>query len=114
MTKEEIEINLKITEIAKEIFSELSELKPESSLSFTLSEEGMEAISQAIELAEWGIGGNKPKLKQTALEILEEIEKIEPGEPVNVNFTEYEVKSMGEVLSVVEKALENHEEGVVS
>ena len=65
-------------------------------------------------MAEWGIGGNKPKLKQTALEILSEIGKAEPGEPVNVNFTEYEVKSMGEVLSVVEKALDEHEEGVIS
>jgi hypothetical protein len=114
MAKEEIVINPEITEVAKGIFTEFAELKPETSLSFTLSEEGVEAISQAIELAEWGIGGNKPKLKKTALEILNKIEKSEPGEPVNVNFTKYEVKSMGEVLSVVEKVLEEHEEGVVS
>ncbi|MCB2179866.1 hypothetical protein KQH54_01950 [bacterium] len=111
---EEIKIDPIITEIAQNIFTELANLKPETSLSFTLNEQGSNAISQAIALAEWGIGGNKPKLKEAALENLNAIDEIPPGEPVNVNFTKYEVKAMAEVLSVIEKALETHTDGVLA
>jgi hypothetical protein len=41
------------------------------------------------------------------------LEEFSPGDPVNVNFTEYEIKAMGEVVSVIEKALEQHEDGVL-
>ena len=111
---DEVRIDPKITEIAQDIFTELANLKPETSLSFRLSEQGANAISQAIVLAEWGIGGNKSKLKETALENLAVMDQVPAGEAVNVNFTEYEVKSMGEVLAVIEKALETHEDGVLS
>jgi hypothetical protein len=111
---DEIKINPEIVEVAQDIFTEFAGLKPEHSLSFSLTEEGVDAITEAKKLADWGIGGNKPKLKATALEYIEIIEEYDPGDPVNVNFTEYEIKAMGEVLSVIEKALEEHEEGVLS
>jgi hypothetical protein len=38
---------------------------------------------------------------------------VSVGEPVNINFTEYEIKSMGEVLEVLTKALEVHEDGTL-
>lgn len=110
---EEITIDPEVIEVAQNIFTELANLKPETSLSFTLTEQGADAVSQAIVLAEWGIGGNKSKLKETALENLNVMDQVPAGEPVNVNFTEYEVKSMGEVLAVIEKALETHEDGVL-
>jgi hypothetical protein len=111
---QEITITPEIVEVAQEIFSEFVKLKPERSLSFSLTAEGVEAISEAKKLADWGIGGNKPKLKETALENLESLEDSEPGEPLNVNFTEYEIKAMEEVLSVIERALEKHKDGVLS
>lgn len=111
---DEINIKPEIVKIAHVIFSEFASMKPERSLSFSLTEEGVDAISEAKKLAEWGIGGNKPKLKETALEYIEDLEDSNPGEPLNVNFTEYEIKAMGEVLSVIERAMENHEEGVLS
>ena len=111
---EEIQVNLEAVELAKEIFEQLSQVRPEHSLSFVLNEEGTAAIIESIKIAEWGIGGNKPKLKATALEILGEISEVETGDPVNVNFTEYEVKSMNEVYEVIVKALEDHEDGVLS
>lgn len=111
---DEITINPEIVKVAQAIFTEFSTLKPERSLSFSLTEEGVDAISEAKKLADWGIGGNKPKLKETALEYIEGLEDSNPGEPLNVNFTEYEIKAMGEVLSVIERALENHEDGVLS
>jgi len=110
---EEIYIKPEIVRIAHVIFSEFCNMKPESSLSFSLTEEGVLAMTEAKKLAEWGIGGNKPKLKETALEHLEVFQKSRAGEPVNVNFTEYEIKAMGEVLAVIEKALESHEDGVL-
>lgn len=64
-------------------------------------------------MADWGIGGNKPKLKEAALECLAHMGEAEAGEPVNVNFTEYELKSMAEVLSVIDRALERQEEGIL-
>lgn len=113
MSTEVLTIDVSTVEKGKEIFTALSELRPEKSFSFVLTEEGVEAIQEAKKLADWGIGGNKPKLKETALECLEGIGTAEAGDPVNVNFTEYEIKSMAEVLSVIEKALEIEEDGVV-
>ena len=113
MPTDALEINVPNVEKAKEIFSALSEIRPEKSFSFILTEEGIEAVTETRKLAEWGIGGNKPKLKVAALECLEMIGSGEPGAPVNVNFTEYEIKSIVELLSVVDRALENHSEGVL-
>jgi len=110
---EDININPEVVEVAHEIFTEFASLKPEHSFSFSLTEMGVDAISVAKQLADWGIGGNKPKLKATAIEYIEVMEEFSPGDPVNVNFTEYEIKAMGEVVSVIEKALEEHEDGVL-
>ena len=52
-------------------------------------------------------------MKATALEILNAIEEVPVGEPVNINLTEYEIKSMGEVHDVLGKALETHEDGIL-
>jgi hypothetical protein len=113
MSAEVLTINVPIVEKAKEIISVLSEMRHDKSMSFALTEEGFEAIREAEKLAEWGIGGNKPKLKEAAFVCLEMIGSGEPGIPVNVNFTEYELKAIGEVLAVIERALERQEEGVL-
>lgn len=110
----EIVIDPEVVEVAQNIFIEFVALRPEHSLSFTLTDQGIEAISEAKKLADWGIGGNKPKLKEAAIDYLEVLGEASAGDPVNVNFTEYELKAMGEVLSVIEKALEDHNEGVLS
>jgi hypothetical protein len=98
MSNEVITIDVPIVEKSLEIFTTLAELRPEKSLSFVLTEEGVEAMQEAIKLTDWGIGGNKPKLKEAAIECLEQMGEAEAGAPVNVNFTEYELKAMTEVL----------------
>ena len=108
-----VQIEVESVELAKQIMDQLSQVRPEQSLSFVLNDDGVAAIGESIKIAEWGIGGNKPKLKATALEILNSINEVAAGEPVNINLTEYEVKSMEEVLEVLTKALEVHEEGVL-
>ena len=47
------------------------------------------------------------------MECLDYLEVAEAGDPVNVNFTEYEIKSLAEVLSVIERALERQEDGTL-
>ena len=110
---DEIIINPDLLENAREIFSTLAQQRPEHSVSFVLSNEGFRAVEDTIKVVEWGIGGNKSKLKSTALEILAWISSVPNGAPVNVNLTEYELKSMGEVVEAIEKAVENHQEGVL-
>jgi len=109
--KNQVMIDPQSVELAQTIVEQLSQVRPEHSFSFMLNAEGLAAIGESIKISEWGIGGNKPKLKATALEILNAIAQVSPGDPVNINLTEYEVKSLGEVLEVLGKALEVHEEG---
>ena len=109
----QLKIDIESVKLAKQIMDQLSQVRPEHSLSFVLNDDGVAAIDESIKIAEWGIGGNKPKLKATALEILNTIGEVSAGEPVNINLTEYEVKSMGEVLEVITKALEVNEDGTL-
>lgn len=113
MSTEVLTIDVPTVEKSKEIFTSLSDLRPEKSLSFVLTEDGVEAIQEAKKLAEWGIGGNKPKLKAAAIECLDHMGEAEAGTPVNVNFSEYEIKAILEVLSVIERALERQEDGIL-
>ena len=113
MTADVLTLNIPVVELGKEIFSALSELRPEKSLSFVLTEEGAEAVQLAISLVDWGIGGNKPKLKETALACLAEMNEVSAGDPLNVNFTDYEIKAMAEILAVLEKALEKQKDGIL-
>lgn len=113
MDENVLKIDPKAAELAAEIVAALAALRPEKSLSFVLSPEGKLAVEQAISITDWGIGGNKPKLKETALENLSLINNIEAGHPVNVNLTDYEIKAMGEVLDVIRRVLENHQNGIV-
>lgn len=109
-----ITLNVARVELARDIIRELVTIMPERSLSFILSPEGFEAMVETIRLADWGIGKNKSKLKESALENLQSITVLPAGKPVNINFTEYELKALGEVLAVIERALENHKEGILT
>ena len=113
MTKDEIRIDPDLLKTAREIFSTISEQRPEHSFSFVLTEEGYKALNDAVKVVEWGIGGNKPKLKETALEHLSAFQSVSQGNPVNINMSEYELKSMGEVVEAIDKALESHADGLL-
>lgn len=111
MAGDKVKIDPDLLIVAKEVFSTLSEQRAEHSFSFLLTEDGFNSIPDTIKVVEWGIGGNKSKLKATALEILDEIVAVDQGVPINVNLTEYELKSMEEVALALEKAMEEHNEG---
>ena len=113
MTKE-LEINEKALGIGLEIVQSLSELKPLSSLSFTLSNEGVEAIDEMLALSEWGIGKNAYKLKEAALGVFEDILEHPMGAPINVNLTEYEIKAMKTVRELIDTSLDKQTSGVLT
>lgn len=112
--KDRIELKIDKIEIAQQIVGTLAGIRPLNSLSFTLSENGVDAVIETVKLVEWGIGKNKSKIRKAALDILKPLAESEPAKPVNVNFTEPEVKSIGEVLELIERALEKHKDGVLS
>jgi len=111
--KNQIEINIESIQIAQEIIETFTRLKPLSSFSFTLNPDGLAAVNEVLRLIHWGIGKNKPKLKDAALDVLAPLVESEPGMPNNVNLTEFEIKSMEEVLALIERALSKHKDGVV-
>jgi hypothetical protein len=112
MTKQ-LEINKETLSIGLEIVQCLSDLKPLSSLSFTLSNEGVDAVNEVLALVEWGIGKNAYKLKEAATEVFTDILEHPDGTPVNVNLTEYEIKAMEKVTDLIEKSLDKHTNGVL-
>ena len=111
---DEKEVMVEDIQTAQEIFGAIVKIKPLTSLSFTLSNEGLTAVNETLRLIEWGIGKNKPKIKEAALSVLSPLVDSEPGMPNNVNLTEFELKALGEVLSVLERALSKNKDGVVT
>jgi len=111
--KSQIEISAESIQTGQDIVETFVNLKPLSSLSFTLNPEGLEAISDVVRLVNWGIGKNKPKLKDAALDVLSPLAESEPGIPNNVNLTEFEIKAMEEVLALIDRAASKHKDGVV-
>jgi hypothetical protein len=89
-------------------------LKPLSSLSFTLSTDGLEAVNEVQRLIDWGIGKNKSKIKDAALSVISPLAESDPGLPNNVNLTEFDIKSMEEVLALIERSLSKHKDGVLT
>jgi hypothetical protein len=109
-----LEIDIEDIQTAQEIVGNMSNLKPLTSLSFTLSVEGLNAVKETLRLIEWGIGKNKPKLKQAALDVMSPLAGSDPGVPNNINLTEFEIKAIEEVLAVIERALSKYKDGMVT
>ncbi len=109
----QIEINVESIQTGHKIVETFANLKPLSSLSFTLNTDGLAAVSEVVRLVHWGIGKNKSKLKDAALDMLLPLAESEPGIPNNVNLTEFDIKAMEEVLTLIDRALSKHKDGVV-
>lgn len=111
---DQLEITLKDLQTAGEIIETIANIKPLTSLSFTLNSDGITALKETLKLIEWGIGNNKPKLKEAALAVLSPLVDIDKGLPMNVNLSEYEIKAMTEVLALIERSITNYKDGVVT
>ncbi|MGD8458588.1 MAG: hypothetical protein PVF83_19600 [Anaerolineales bacterium] len=108
-----IEIKIEDLQTAKEIVEKIAGTKPLTSLSFTLNGDGLSSLKETLRLIDWGIGNNKPKLKEAALDVLSPLIDVDQGVPINVNLTEYEIKAMEEVLALLERSISKNKEGVV-
>lgn len=109
-----IEIKKEDLQTAQEIIGAFTNLKPLTSFSFTLNDEGLTALKETLRLIEWGIGKNKLKLKEAALEVLSPLSDDDQGAPININLTEYEIKAMEEVSVLIERAISKHKDGMVT
>jgi hypothetical protein len=102
-----IEIKIEDLQTAQEIVGRIAKIKPLTSFSFTLKGEGLTAIKETLRLVEWGIGKNKPKLKEAALDVLSPLIDADQGLPINVNLTEFE-------MLLIERSISKHKDGSVT
>lgn len=94
------------------VFNELANFQPFSSISFIMTDQILSSLKEGRRLAKWGIAKNKHKMKEAALEIIDEILLVYPGDPVNLNLDEYQLKSLAEVADLHGAALENKKDGL--
>ena len=94
------------------VINELADFQPYSSISFMMTDQIFSALQEGRRLADWGMAKNKPKMKEAALDIIDEVLLVSPGNPVNLNLDEYQLKSLGEVVSLFSAALENKKDGL--
>ena len=59
------------------------------------------------------MGKNKHKMKQAVLEILESVAACSSGDPVNLNLTNYEHKSVKALVKIIERSLKIQKNGIL-
>lgn len=108
----ELQVDGDILNTGLEVIQGIADFQPFSSISFLATENILEAVEEASELVDWGMAKNKHKMKATALDIMEFITEAEPGEPVNLNLDEYELKSIAAAADLIERTLDEKKDGV--
>lgn len=107
-----LQVDETLIKTSTRIFNQLADFQPYSSISFLMTDQILRAVQEGRRLTKWGIAKNKTKLKEAALEIIDQILNVAPGDPVNLNLDEYQLKSMAEVASIHAGALENKKDGL--
>ena len=108
----ELEVDGSVLYNSLEVMQGIAGFQPFSSISFLATENILEAVEEASELVDWGMAKNMHKMKETALDIMESITEADPGDPVNLNLDEYELKSIAAVAELIERTLEEKKDGV--
>ena len=111
MTKE-FKVDGTVLNTGLEVMQGIAGFQPYSSISFQVTEKILNAITEAGKLVDWGMAKNKHKMKETALDILDDIQEAQPGEPVNLNLDDYELKSIAAAADLIERTLEDQKDGV--
>ena len=111
MTKE-LEVDGSVLTTSLKLMQGIAGFQPYSSISFLATENILEAVEEASELVDWGMAKNMHKMKATALDIMEFITESDPGEPVNLNLDEYELKSVAAAAELIERTLDEKKDGV--
>lgn len=92
-----------IHQIGKEIISVLMNLRVEQSFSFVLNEEGHQALQALVDLTEEKMPKNMTRLLESAMETLSPLTNFEPGDPLNVNLNEDDLKAMEKIMELIER-----------
>ena len=90
-----------------EIFDQIAAFQPFSSISFLKTDRIQESIRETQRLVDWGMAKNKPKMKEAALMVIDQMMSVARGDHINMNLDDYQLKSLAEVSSLLERALEN-------
>lgn len=95
-----------------EVMQGIAEFQPFTSISFLATENIVEAVEEASELVDYGMAKNMHKMKATALDIMDQIAEADPGDPVNLNLDDYELKSIAAAADLIERTLDDPKNGV--
>jgi hypothetical protein len=108
-----IELNLDDLKLGSKLLKEITTFRPYSSISFQSSEEILSAAQEVKRLAKWGMAKNKHKMKASVIHTLDSILGSEPDEPVNLNLSKYELKSVRVLFKLVKRTLNQKKDGAV-
>jgi hypothetical protein len=108
-----IQVSQKHLSIGFMVLKEISTFRPYSSISFQSSEEIISATEEVKRLAQWGMAKNKYKMKESVINTLDLILCCEPEEPVNLNLSKYELKSVKALSKLVKRTLNHQKDGAV-
>ena len=95
------------------LLKEISTFRPYSSISFQTTEEIISAAQELKRLAQWGMAKNKHKMKESVINTIDSILCCEPEEPVNLNLSKYELKSVKALSKLVKRTLDQQKDGAV-
>jgi hypothetical protein len=95
------------------LLKEITTFRPHSSISFQSSEEIISAAQEVKRLAQWGMAKNKHKMKESVINTMDVILCCEPEEPVNLNLSKYELKSVKALSRLVKRTLDQQKDGAV-
>jgi hypothetical protein len=108
----EFQVDGTVLNTGLEVLQGIAGFQPYSSISFHATEKILNAVTEASKLVDWGMAKNMQKMKETALDIMEYIQEAQPGEPVNLNLDDYELKSIAAAADLIERTLDEQKDGV--
>jgi hypothetical protein len=108
-----IQVSQKNLNLGYMLLKEISTFRPYSSISFQSSDEIINAVQDIRRLADWGMAKNKHKMKESVINTLDSILYCEPEEPVNLNLSKYELKSLKALSKLVKRTLDQQKDDVV-
>jgi hypothetical protein len=113
MMPKHIQLNLNDLKFGAMLLKEIAAFKPYSSISFQSSEEIISAAQEVKRLAQWGMAKNKHKMKESVINTMDLILCCEPEEPINLNLSKYELKSVKALSKLVKRTLNQQKDGAV-
>ena len=107
-----LEVDRSNLEYGFELIQEILKFRPYTSISFQSSDKIINAVQETKRLAKWGFAKNRHKMKAASINILDIILSCEPEEPVNLNLSKYELKSLKALAKLIKQSVEKQKDGL--